>query len=596
MTVFTATSFSSKHRRPLAGLNRVQTLAADLVPLHEGAHNSELTAQLNLANNLMLRLEDRLESGPDAPLIAAVLGATGTGKSKLFNTLLGQSLSPSGYRRPTTMAPILFTPAGHREFVLRPEFLPGFEKRLAGTLPVEFSPEPVPEVVVVLTENPLHQNLILVDTPDFDSVLATNRAAARAVFERSDAIIFVTDAIKYADQAAWEYLNLIRDRDKEAVLVVNRLKNPLSQQDFISRLQKAGLKRPVPSLPDESGLGDNDLFPANRPALAEIRQMLSDWSGPRRLDILAAETGRDWTQLHETLAGNLLPSLSRTTADLSGLEDQLATAGQEINDDLGRQLAVTISGELKNSLILQIQTLFLKWDIMRYPRRVLGLPYALLRHKVLEPLGIVKGSGTTQGGLDQEINRLFEANREKLVASVQELNAGAADILISKPVGRGLMERPEFPGLIMSSDQVREAYGQVRNELETWVKHQAQELVKGLDLGEKMTFYLAQIVSLGLFISIQVHTGGGFSFFDGLLDSVVAPILSKVTGHALSRDKVKEFENQAAEIHLAGCRGIVAAQAKAYTAYLDRARQGLAVAGPLAEAVRDLEHDFEAWS
>jgi hypothetical protein len=595
MTDFTATSFSTKHRRPLAGLDRVLALLAELTPLHEGAVAGGLTGQLAVVVGQVGRLRDRLDSGPGAPLIAAVMGATGTGKSKLFNTLLGQALSPSGYRRPTTMAPIMFIPAGHREFVLRPEFLPEYEKRLSETLPVEFKPGAVHEIVLVPTATPWHENLILIDTPDFDSVLSANRTAARAVFERCDVVIFVTDAVKYADQAAWEYLDLIRDGNKEAVLLVNRLKNPLSRQDFLSRLRAAGLDRPVPSLPDEPGLGDEDLFPADRPALTEIRQALADWSGPKRVDILAAEAGRAWSQLDQALTGILLPSLSRTTADLSTLQEHLTRAGQEINDDLGRQLAVTISGELKSSLILQIQTLFLKWDVLRYPRRVIGLPYALLRDKVLQPLGLMKGSGKNQGGLEQEINRLFEANREKLVASIYEFNSIAADLLASKPVGQGLMNRPEFSALVRSGDQVRNAYGQVRAELEDWVKQQAQELVKGLDLGEKMTFYMAQIVSLGLFISIQVHTGGGFSFFDGLLDSVLAPILSKVTGHALSRDKVKAFEIKAAQIHLEGCQGVVAGQVKAYTDYLNLAQKGLATAKPLAEAVRDLEREFEAW-
>ena len=280
MENITATNFSKKHRRPLAGLDRVEALLADLVPWHEGASGGELAGQASTAAGLVQRLKNRLDSGPDAPLIAAVLGATGTGKSKLFNTLLGQPLSPSGYKRPTTMAPIMFVPAGHREFALKPDFFPGYEKRLSEQHPVEFSLETSHELVLVITRNPLHENLILVDTPDFDSVLSPNRAAARAVFERCDAVIFVTDSVKYADQVAWQYLDLIRDRNKEAVLLVNRLKNPLSRQDFMSRLQAAGLERSVTSLPDEPGLGDGDLFPTDRPALTELWQILADWSGP----------------------------------------------------------------------------------------------------------------------------------------------------------------------------------------------------------------------------------------------------------------------------------------------------------------------------
>jgi hypothetical protein len=141
---------------------------------------------------------------------------------------------------------------------------------------------------------------------------------------------------------------------------------------------------------------------------------------------------------------------------------------------------------------------------------------------------------------------------------------------------------------------VRTEYRAVREDLELWVKQQAQELVKGLNVGEKMTFYLAQTVSIGLFISIQVHTGGGFSFLDGLLDGALAPILSKLTGHALSREKVKAFEIQAQNRHLEGCRKIAADQVKKYMDYLKEPEAGLAAAGGLTLAVSELERAFES--
>jgi putative ribosome biogenesis GTPase RsgA len=37
-----------------------------------------------------------------APLVVAILGSTGSGKSSLFNALVGAPLSPSGVLRPTT--------------------------------------------------------------------------------------------------------------------------------------------------------------------------------------------------------------------------------------------------------------------------------------------------------------------------------------------------------------------------------------------------------------------------------------------------------------------------------------------------------------
>jgi hypothetical protein len=59
------------------------------------------------------------------------------------------------------------------------------------------------------------------------------------------AVIFVTDAVKYADQTSWDYLQAIHQRRRAAVLVVNRLKNPLSLEDFQERLRTMEIDREV---------------------------------------------------------------------------------------------------------------------------------------------------------------------------------------------------------------------------------------------------------------------------------------------------------------------------------------------------------------
>ena len=593
MAPFNPTKFSRNHLRPLPGLEKVRELFSALVPLHEPAGQGPLSKLAADLARLSLRLEDRLAAGPEAPVIVAVLGATGTGKSKIFNSLAGSVLSPSGFRRPTTMAPVFYGPAGRLEGFARPTFFPGYEKRTALESPVAFSPEPARELILLPSQNSGGGGLVLVDTPDFDSVLASNRAAARDVFDRADAIIFVTDAVKYADQAAWEYLELIRDRNKEAVLIVNRLKNPLSREDFSRRLAKTGLDRTVLSLADQAHLSDEDLLEQTDLTLAELKNRLAEWSGPRRLEILSTEAASDWQAFEAGLARALLPQLAEASTGLSSLKTALNQAARNTREDLTGKLAVSISGELKQSLIAQIQTLFLKWDLLRYPRRIIGLPFNLLKDKVLVPMGVMSAGGS-RATLDQEIDRLFEANAETMAGVIRDLNAAARNRFQSVPVGRGLAERKDFESLAFSVDQVRRDYAGVRTDLEAWVEGQARELVKGLDLGEKMTFYLAQGVSLGLFISIQVHTGGGFSFFDGVLDGVLAPILSKITGHALSRDKVKAFEMEAGRRHLKGCQGLIDAQERAYLDYLAEAEQGLAAAKPLRDAVAELTADFKA--
>ncbi len=584
--------FDRLHRRPLEPLRRVAGRLSELRPVHEASGRGVLSGLTAAALATASRLDNRLEWGLEAPVVVAVLGATGTGKSKLFNTLAGRALSPSGYKRPTTLAPVLLVSPDLREAALDPGFLPGYDKASPSNGPVAFDPDQLHQLVPALDSG--WPDLILVDTPDFDSVLAGNRAAASDVFDRADAVIFVTDAVKYADQASWDYLERLNKRGRAAVILVNRVKNPLSLEDFARRLREAGLDRPLLSLPDLPGLADADLLPPGQEALEELRRQLAAWSGPERQELLKFEAAADWVELKGLLEDELLPGLRRAAGELDSLGQSLRRAGDRAGEDLAGRLAVSISGELKASLIAQIQTLFLKWDLLRYPRRVMALPYTLVRDKILSPLGLAKaGPAAGRTTLDDEIERLFAANREALVTLVHDYNRQAAEIFNSGPVGRGLLQDSGYSSLVFSGEEVRERYARVRSELEAWVAGQAAELAKGLNLGEKMTFYLAQVLSLGLFISIQVHTGGGFSFFDGLVDTVVAPVLSKLTGHAISRDKVKAFEDEAARRHQENTRAILEDQVRAYLDFVQTSSLGLAVAEPLAEDAADLRRAFE---
>ncbi|MFH1091937.1 MAG: dynamin family protein, partial [Pseudomonadota bacterium] len=423
--------------------------------VHEAEPDGPVTSLIRSLLRLADRFQDRLELGLDSPLLTAVIGATGTGKSKVFNSLLGAPLSPSGFKRPTTLAPVFLASPQESHLVSRPSFFSEYEKRPAGEGPVSFRTDSPKELIVLALESFEYPGLILIDTPDFDSVLESNRAEARDVFDRAEAVVFVTDAVKYADQASWDYLELIQTRDKEAILVANRIKNPLSLEDFIRRLREAGLDREVLSFPDEPGLNDLDLFSTDYPALVRLREKLKQWSREERQGILLKEAQADWAALESGLTSELLPELAEASAELGRLKQELSAALARTKEGLARSLNVTISGELKSSLVSQIQALFVKWDLLRYPRRLMALPFTLIRDRVLAPLGLVEGRGESRSGLAHEVDRLFEANQETMVAVIHDFNRQATEIFASAEVGKSLADKESFSPLSLSADQVR---------------------------------------------------------------------------------------------------------------------------------------------
>lgn len=118
-----------------------------------------------------------------ARTVAALAGATGSGKSSLFNYLVGEPVSRIGARRPTTSAALAAT----------------------------WGQEPSAELLDWLGVAGRHQTseglprhdeldgLVLLDLPDFDSRVSSHRAEADRLLGLVDVFVWVTDPQKYAD-------------------------------------------------------------------------------------------------------------------------------------------------------------------------------------------------------------------------------------------------------------------------------------------------------------------------------------------------------------------------------------------------------------
>lgn len=126
------------------------------------------------------------------------MGSTGAGKSSLFNAIAGKRVSESGLLRPTTrQAVALVNPAD--EAALR-----------------------VTQLSIV-SDPDIPSGLVLIDSPDFDSVELSNRKLALELLEAADLVIFVTTVTRYADFVPWTVLARARERGVPMLAVINRM-------------------------------------------------------------------------------------------------------------------------------------------------------------------------------------------------------------------------------------------------------------------------------------------------------------------------------------------------------------------------------------
>ncbi|MFE2554495.1 GTPase [Streptomyces sp. NPDC059352] len=141
--------------------------------------------------------------------VIALAGATGSGKSTLFNALAGVPVSETGLRRPTTSAPIALSWS---------EGAAGLLDRLA--VPSRLRRRPLAGGAA----DAELQGLVLVDLPDHDSAVTAHRDQVDRVLGLVDAVIWVVDPEKYADAALHErYLRPLAGHAEVTFVVLNQI-------------------------------------------------------------------------------------------------------------------------------------------------------------------------------------------------------------------------------------------------------------------------------------------------------------------------------------------------------------------------------------
>lgn len=246
----------------------------------------------------------------EAPILVALVGSTGAGKSTLVNSIVGAQVSATGIRRPTTNSPVLACHPDEADWFAENVFLPTVPRvRQEG-----LARSGRDGLLVLAASEGMPRGVALLDTPDIDSVVSAHRDFAHQFLDASDLWLFMTTASRYADAAVWELLEYAKERGAALGIVLSRV--PPSSGPELTKHFGAML--------EANGLGENDRFVINETVITDSR-LPAEASAPLRewLQDTAVRADRRVAVLTQTMAGALDTFRSRVPALAAEVEAQL---------------------------------------------------------------------------------------------------------------------------------------------------------------------------------------------------------------------------------------------------------------------------------
>ncbi|WP_330330468.1 50S ribosome-binding GTPase [Streptomyces sp. NBC_00536] len=248
--------------------------------------------------------------------VVAIAGATGSGKSTLFNSLAGVQISETGLRRPTTAAPIACSWSDGAAGLLDRLEIPGRLRR---------RPRETSEAGAL-------RGMVLVDLPDLDSAVGAHRDHVDRVLALVDAVVWVVDPEKYADAVLHErYLRPLAGHAEVTFVVLNQLDRlpgeaaDLVLDDLRRLLDEDGIALGEHGEPGATVLG---LSALTGEGLGELRELLAQFTQERGAATrrIAADVDRAAVRLRPLYIadGHSGPEIGE--AARAGFEDRLAEA------------------------------------------------------------------------------------------------------------------------------------------------------------------------------------------------------------------------------------------------------------------------------
>jgi GTPase Era involved in 16S rRNA processing len=486
------------------------------------------------------------------------LGGTGTGKSTLFNAFCGKSISETGVERPKTSGPILYAPdhcnisSGFPfENIIIEEDLSKDQGEFKG-----FS-----DRLLLLTHaKEILRNLVVVDTPDLDSVEVIHHETAEDFFLLSDVVVFVASQEKYADDMTCRFLSRVIAADRPLYFLLNKAQKPLVEDEILEPLNNQGisLSRKRVWLIAYEGINTAKRISQQETFQSFADTLLNDITS-EGIDFFKAthldQREKDLIKRARRLESLLQEELDESKVWLDKLSNLCSEASKALMESEKQRFLNESSGYIQR----EIKKLFYRYDVLAKPRQFVRY---ILRTP-LEVLGILKG--TTHSGQKEALSNV----RGKIVfatifRALDHFNRKVLDILSPKDPSSPLYDGLRQDHVILTEEEVRTTVLNEQDNLDRWLEKRFEKLAHDLPRRKKWGIYSTSILWGVLILSFEVIVGGGFTVLDAALDSVIAPFVTKGTVELFASREIRKVAKELAQRYQQGLLSVIAKQKARY--------------------------------
>ncbi len=488
------------------------------------------------------------------------LGGTGTGKSTLFNALCGEDLSSTGVERPKTWGPVAYLYHGmplEQAFPFHHIHI----ERYSGT---DSSFKPVSgksgQLLVLNHRKKPWAHLVLVDTPDVDSVEEENREITEDLYLLADAIVFVSSQEKYADDVPYRFLLRVLDDGKPCYFLLNKAQEEVLLTDVLAPLTHQGVTLDqermwlIPYLPRAPRQRISEAAPFK----AFRDRLLNDLS-PNGLAALRDEIrSRRNEDLRARISG-LLETLEQEEKAAEEWSRNLEAIFKANSEEFLREERERFAQRSREFLGREIRKLFQRYDVFATPRRILKT-FLMLPFKLLG----FRGSDSRENRMKELRKVRAKMDLEPILRTMAKFNALILENLSPSNDEVPLFQKMRLPGTILSEKDIKNHIRHEQERLDKWLEETFQKMSREIPQGKKWGIYSTSILWGILILSFETVVGGGFTVLDAALDSALAPFVTKGAVELFAYHEIQRIARELAARYQEGILSVLRLQKKRY--------------------------------